>query len=381
MQIPGLVQGREGAGQQGGDFEGARCRHRPAPQPILERAAGQELHDEKRAAPPRLDAVDLRDRRMRDRRHGPRFRLRSHQAEDGHARQGLDGDVPLEPDVARQVGGTHSAASQAPRQSILAGQELRSFRLDIRRPAVAFRRLAGRRHVSAHGALLGRRRVRRAGSPRARHEHAPDRQPRRRPQRLEKREVDLPHDPAVEAPARHQDARQLRAGTRERHDGVGARCDDPPSVLMGQQVEVRRFVLRLDAKPSTGGLQHAHDGGRTRQGRRLAVRILEVLGFRRGIGPDQQGDGGAAAAPGRPAHDSADRRHAPHLGQCRRRIGQGLPLVGGLGVEPRVEAKQQPPAARGHQQQENAGRGQRPHHRIRGDGAHRLFGSARQPPA
>ena len=38
-------------------------------------AAGQELDNEKRAVPPRLDAVDVRDGRMVDGRHGPRLRL------------------------------------------------------------------------------------------------------------------------------------------------------------------------------------------------------------------------------------------------------------------------------------------------------------------
>ena len=60
-------------------------RERPVPQPILQRAAGQELDDQKRAAPPELDTVDLGHPRMRHRRHGPGFRFQPHQAAEGRA--------------------------------------------------------------------------------------------------------------------------------------------------------------------------------------------------------------------------------------------------------------------------------------------------------
>ena len=51
----------------------------PVPQPIRKRAARQELDDQERAAAPRLDAVDLGQRRVRHRRHGPGFGPQAHQ--------------------------------------------------------------------------------------------------------------------------------------------------------------------------------------------------------------------------------------------------------------------------------------------------------------
>ena len=67
-------------------------------------------------------------------------------------------------------------------------------------------------------------------------------------------------------------------------------------------------------------------------------------------GPDQQGDGGVPQprfAVRRTMR--ADRRGAPHLGQG---IGQDLPLVGGVGIEPGIEAGRQVPAGGGREQQE-----------------------------
>ena len=59
--------------------------------------------------------------------------------------------------------------------------------------------------------------------------------------------------------------------------------------------------------------------------------------------------GSPVAALRRPAHDPADRRRrAPHLGQGRRHIGQGLPPAGGGG-----------------QQQDQRNRAERLHHRVR----------------
>ena len=219
---------------------------------------------------------------MRECGHGPGLRPRAHQAEDGRAGQRLDGDVPLEPEVARQVDRPHSSLSQTPRQPVLARQQLRPLRLDVRGPAVARRRLTGLRHASARRALLGRRRVRRPGFASVRIASTRS-----------------PASPATAASAsrngrstgRASRPSRRRPATRTPNSSapgpgigttcVGARLDDPPPVVMRQQVAVRRFVLRMDPKRAAGRLQHADDGGRTRQGRHLAVRIGEVVGFRR----------------------------------------------------------------------------------------------------
>ena len=84
------------------------------------------------------------------------------------------------------------------------------------------------------------------GFPRA-HE-TPDRQPRGRSKYFEKRDVDRPHDPPVEAAARRQDPEQFRAGTRDSHDDVGVRLGHPPPVVTRQQAEDRRLVVRMDAE-------------------------------------------------------------------------------------------------------------------------------------
>ena len=104
VQIPGLMQRRQRVGQQGGHRKRPRGRKRPAAKLVGQRTAGQELDDEDRAAPPRLDAVDLGHRRMGHRGHGPRLGLQRHQPRDRHARQRLDRDVALEPEVAGQPG-------------------------------------------------------------------------------------------------------------------------------------------------------------------------------------------------------------------------------------------------------------------------------------
>ena len=87
--------------------------------------------------------------------------------------------------------------------------------------AVAPRRLAGHAQASAHGALPRWRLVPEPGFRRV--HQTPRRQPRGRAEHFEKRDVHRPHDPAVEAAARRQDPEQLRPGTRDPHDDVGAR--------------------------------------------------------------------------------------------------------------------------------------------------------------
>ena len=96
------------------------------------------------------------------------------------------------------------------------------------------------------GHSLRRRLVQGPGFPRA--HQTPDRQPRGRSKHFEKRDVDRPHDPPVEAAARRQDPEQFRAGTRDPHDDVGVRLGHPPPVVTRQQAEDRRLVVRMDAE-------------------------------------------------------------------------------------------------------------------------------------
>ena len=152
----------QGVGQPGDDRHRLRGRQRPVSQPILQGAAGQELDDQERAAPPGLDPVDLGHGRMRHRRHGPGFRLQPPQAAEGPRRQDLDGHVALQTQVARQVDRAHTPSPQAPRQAELAGEQLRNLRGDVGRPAGACGRLAGLGQASADGTLLGRRPTRQA---------------------------------------------------------------------------------------------------------------------------------------------------------------------------------------------------------------------------
>ena len=69
------------------------------------------------------------------------------------------------------------------------------------------------------------------------HPQARDGEPGRRADRFEKRHVDRPHGPAVEAAAHHQNAQQLGAGTGDRHDCVGVRGGDPRRLGGRQQTE------------------------------------------------------------------------------------------------------------------------------------------------
>ena len=134
---------------------------------------------------------------MRELRHRPRFRLERPRGRQ--AGQDLDGDVALETDVPRQVRRPHPSGPQAPRQPVLAGEELRNLRLAIRGPATALGRLAGLDDASAHGTLLGGRLGRRA----SRREHAqpPQGQARGRAQPLEEVNVGGTHEPVVEPAA------------------------------------------------------------------------------------------------------------------------------------------------------------------------------------
>ena len=87
-RYPFSCRAARASASRGDDRDRLRGGERPVPQPILQRAAGQELDDQERAAPPGLDAVDLGHGRMRHRRHGPGFRLQPHEADEGALGQG-----------------------------------------------------------------------------------------------------------------------------------------------------------------------------------------------------------------------------------------------------------------------------------------------------
>ena len=217
----------------------------PPPKPVCEGAAGQELDNEKRAVPPRLDAVDVRDGRMVDGRHGPRLRLQSHQARTdtpvrvltatsrSRRRSRARKAAPIPPVPKRLVSRYFPASSVGASVSAYSDPQSHSGVSPV---------CVRHRHT---GHSLGRRLVQGPGFPRA--HQTPDRQPRGRSKHFEKRDVARPHDPPVEAAARRQDPEQLRAGTRDPHDDVGVRLGHPPPVVTRQQAEDRRLVVRMDS--------------------------------------------------------------------------------------------------------------------------------------
>ena len=106
----------ERAGQRGGDLDQFGFAERSARQPLLQRLALQQLHDEERhALGRRADIVDGADVRVlqRGNRAGlalePRAALRI--ARDVE-RQHLDGDGPIEPRVAGRVDFAHPARAE-----------------------------------------------------------------------------------------------------------------------------------------------------------------------------------------------------------------------------------------------------------------------------
>ena len=167
----------------GGARFGARV-ERPVPQPVLQRAAGQELDDQTRAASPGLDPVDLGHGRMRHPSPWPRLPVA--------VPSGGRGTAPMPPAPRRRV------------RRNLPGEQLRDFRGDVGRPAGASGRRAGLGHRSADGTLLGRRRL-----------------PRPRARRVEQ---------AAGAPGPTRRSRRVPPGTAGRPSGPrGRRGGDPPS--------------------------------------------------------------------------------------------------------------------------------------------------------
>ena len=107
------------------------------------------------------------------------------------------------------------------------------------------------------------------------------------------------------------------------------------------------------------------------RGATLACGALNPPAWRLGVVRHQQGRRRAAPAPHRPGDGLADGRDPPRLRQGARRIGQGLPLVRGLGEDPGVQVDQEAFPGGDHQQQDPDGREQRLRQRIGEDGAHR----------
>ena len=138
--------------------------------------------------------------------------------------------------------------------------------------------------------------------------------------------------------------------------------------------------MRVDPHGPAGGLQQVDDGRLARQGRDPGLRRAEAPRLGPGIGRNQQGRGRTAPAPHRPGDGLADGRDPPGLRQGARRIGQGLPLIRGLGNDPGVQVDQDAFPGGDHQQQDPDGRQQRLRQRIRDDGAHRTLRAAPDEP-
>ena len=320
-RYPASCSAASASASRRGHRDRPRRGQRPAAQLVGQRPAGQELDDEERAAPPRLDAVDLGHRRMGHRGHGPRLGLQPHQPRDRHAGQRLDRDVALEPQVAGQPGRAHAPASQPAGEPELARESsFGTSLLDIREPAVAPRRLAGLGQASAHRALLRGRRFQRPVSGFLCDTQARDRQPGRRRQRFEERDVHRPHDPVVEAAAHHHDAEQLRARPRApvprrrlpsppptpRHPGATARS--AMSRRSDARAATRRPSPACERRPRRAPAAPARRPARLKPSTSVSVRA-----------GDQQDGGRAAPATDRAGHRPADALHPSLPCAIRRR--------------------------------------------------------------
>ena len=102
-----------------------------------------ELHREVRAAVVGLsNVVDVRDVRVRERRH--RARLAEHalarmRVADGFGQQHLERDVPLEPNVSRAHDGSHSARAEHTLDPIASCDGLPRFDYPARHPPTSLR--------------------------------------------------------------------------------------------------------------------------------------------------------------------------------------------------------------------------------------------------
>src|SRR5262245_20638890 len=114
--MPAACAAYERVGQREAIVQRLRGIEPLAREPIVERLALQQLHDEKGLAALRLpDVVDRADVRMLQRGDGRGFALKAvpglrHVAESG--RKDFEGDIATEPRVARFVDFTHSARAE-----------------------------------------------------------------------------------------------------------------------------------------------------------------------------------------------------------------------------------------------------------------------------
>ena len=127
----------------------------PGAQAIGQRAAGQELLDQKRRALPRLDAVDGRQVRMRDRGHRPRLVAQPRGVLGADPRQRLDRHVAAEIQVGGAIDHAHAAGADPPLEAEDAAQHVRRRRLGHRAAAGAARRV-GRDSAASTQAFLRR---------------------------------------------------------------------------------------------------------------------------------------------------------------------------------------------------------------------------------
>ena len=119
----------------------------------------------------------------------------------------------------------------------------------------------------------------------------------------------------------------------------------------------------MDAQRPARRLQHVDDGRGARQGR--GIRRVKRPGVRIRVYRGHQNGGRPAAALGSTGHRSGDPLDALCLCACRRRRGQGLLLVGRLGVRPRVDTAQDLLAAERREQQDARYGEQRLRRRVR----------------
>ena len=112
MDDPPLVRSIERVGDLPRHGQRVFERNGAARQPLGERLAVDELHHQRARAALLLDAIDLRDVRMVQRRQGPGLAFEPGSALGIRGKgvgQDLDGDIAIEPRVARAIHLSHAA--------------------------------------------------------------------------------------------------------------------------------------------------------------------------------------------------------------------------------------------------------------------------------
>ena len=112
-----LVRRLERFGELPGNLERLGDRDRSLGDALLEGRSLDELHDDRARAAALFEAVDVRDERMIQRREHPRLALEARQAigiVDDRLGQDLDGDVAVEPGVARAIDLAHPTGADEP---------------------------------------------------------------------------------------------------------------------------------------------------------------------------------------------------------------------------------------------------------------------------